>query len=128
MQILLVYSIPTGVLTMGSSTIYRAGYSGHGPGLNNPAMCNVHDVGPLPAGGYAVEDAIEPDTHLGPFAFPLIPDPENEMFGRNGFYIHGDNAEMNHSASDGCIILPRMVRSRIALMLLAGPVRLGVTA
>jgi hypothetical protein len=35
------------------------------------------------------------------------------MFGRSGFLIHGDNAEMNHTASDGCIILSHDIREQI---------------
>jgi hypothetical protein len=34
--------------------------------------------------------------------------------GRTRLYIHGDNAALNHSASEGCVILPRDIRLRIA--------------
>jgi hypothetical protein len=89
------------------------GYAGHGDGLNNPAMCNVPDVGPLPQGRYTIGQPIQ-DNCVGIYALPLTPDPANQMFGRFGFYIHGDNPELNHTASDGCIILPRAVRNDIA--------------
>jgi hypothetical protein len=36
------------------------------------------------------------------------------MFGRDGFLIHGDNSAMNHTASEGCIILTRDIRQRIS--------------
>jgi hypothetical protein len=36
------------------------------------------------------------------------------MFGRSGFFIHGDNQAMNHTASEGCIILPHAARIAIA--------------
>jgi hypothetical protein len=58
--------------------------------------------------------AVNPPDHLGPVALPLTPDPGNEMFGRSAFFVHGDNAQMNHSASCGCIILPREVRVLIS--------------
>jgi hypothetical protein len=44
----------------------------------------------------------------------LDPDPGNQMFGRDGFLIHGDNMAMNHTASEGCIILGRPIREQIA--------------
>ena len=43
-----------------------------------------------------------------PIAFPLTPDSDNNMYGRSGFMIHGDNAQ--NDASQGCIIMPRDVR------------------
>jgi hypothetical protein len=126
------YTISTAVLAAVSGTITRTlsreGYSGHGEGLNNPALCDVPDVGPLPCGAYTLDAPIEPPGHLGPLAFPLIPDAANEMHGRDGFYMHGDNAEMNHTASDGCIILPRVVRAAVAMLLQSGPVRLTVVS
>jgi hypothetical protein len=36
------------------------------------------------------------------------------MFGRFGFFIHGDSILNPGWASDGCVILGRMVRQRIA--------------
>jgi hypothetical protein len=45
---------------------------------------------------------------------PLTPDPSNEMFGRSAFFIHGDNPQLNHTASDGCIILIRPLRADIS--------------
>ncbi len=35
------------------------------------------------------------------------------MFGRFAFRIHGDNAQMNHTASDGCIIAALPIRQEI---------------
>ena len=35
------------------------------------------------------------------------------MQGRSGFFIHGDNANMNHTASNGCIILGPAERQAI---------------
>lgn len=54
-----------------------------------------------------------PESKLGPFAIPLIPDPSNEMYGRGDFYCHGDSIENPGCASEGCVILPRTVRETI---------------
>jgi hypothetical protein len=89
------------------------GYSGNGAALNNPEMQDVHDQGPTPRGGYVI-GAAEDHPHLGPLAMPLEPLPGNVMFGRSGFFIHGDNALMNHTASAGCIILSRAARQMLA--------------
>lgn len=89
------------------------GYAGNGAGLNNPAMTNVPNVGPLPIGKYKIGEPYN-DGQVGVFALPLTPDPSNEMFGRSLFRIHGDNSKLNHSASHGCIVLPRPVRNDIA--------------
>jgi Protein of unknown function (DUF2778) len=81
------------------------GYAGHAEGLNNPAMQNVVNVGPIPQGWYTVG---EPRTspNVGEYALPLVPDAENQMFGRSDFYCHGDEIAHpgQHLASDGCII------------------------
>jgi hypothetical protein len=50
---------------------------------------------------------------MGNYHIGLTPDPGNDMHGRSGFYIHGDNGKGDRSASEGCIILPRAVRERI---------------
>jgi hypothetical protein len=44
----------------------------------------------------------------------LDPDPANQMFGRAGFRIHGDNSAANHTASDGRIIAGH-ARDRIGI-------------
>jgi len=106
---------PTGVLV---ANCYTGGDAGHDPeGINNPAMQSVHDVGPIPRGPKAdgtpnCYTMLDPVNHpkLGPYAIPLLPDEDNEMFGRSGFFCHGDNFAMNRSASDGCIIAPHQIR------------------
>lgn len=92
------------------ATGYAGGDGGKQPdGVNNHELQEVHSVGPLPCGVYSFGFPIE-HSQLGPFAIPLQPGPDNEMFGRSGFYMHGDTPAMNHSASDGCIIMPISVR------------------
>lgn len=89
------------------------GYSGHGSGLDNPDAQTVHAVGPCPVGMYTIGPARHPIDHLGPLAMPLEPNPANEMFGRSAFFIHGDNASLDHSASDGCLIFAHGFRQMI---------------
>lgn len=120
------YSQSTGIL-LHDGDPFGQGYSGHGEGLNNPAMQNVHAVGPLPEGKYTIcRPTAHP--HLGPVAMELMPYNGNTMFLRGDFFIHGDNAKMNHTASDGCIILPLSVRVAIAEAVMAGDNQLIVTA
>lgn len=89
------------------------GYSGAGPGKNNPAMQNIPDVGPIPQGVYSIGKPIASMVH-GPFALPLTPYPRNAMFGRSGFLIHGDSLVAPGTASEGCIIMARVIRNQIA--------------
>ena len=88
------------------------GYSGHGAGVNNPALQSEHCIGPLPVGTY---DIGAPITHprLGPVSMHLS-QTSGEDFGRDGFWIHGDNGLGNQSASEGCIVMARDVREQVA--------------
>lgn len=89
------------------------GYAGRGEGLNNPAMQDARDVGPLPRGQYRIGPPVNPPNHLGPVALPLDPDPANRMFNRADFFMHGDNAAQHHAASCGCIIMRPSVRQQV---------------
>ena len=107
------YRITSGSLQDPTGATIAHGYAGHGEGLNNPALCNDPDVGPLPQGTYTIEQPIN-DHQVGVFALPLMPASSNEMFGRSAFFCHGDNPELNHTASDGCIIMIHPVRVQLA--------------
>ncbi len=107
-----VYVSSTGALTDANGNRATVGYSGRGEGLNNPAMQNVHDIGPLPVGFYRCAAPVD-HTRLGLDAIPLVPFPSNEMFTRGGFYAHGDNAMRNRTASEGCIVLDAATRARL---------------
>jgi hypothetical protein len=88
------------------------GYSGIGPGLNNPSMQGVEDTGPLPQGSYSIG---LPNTKKGPITIPLTPLAGTNLLGRpGGFLIHGDNRANNHTASHGCIIQPHNIRQAIS--------------
>lgn len=89
-----------------------SGYSGAAEGKNNPDMQAAHNVGPIPQGHYHIQPPQNTVTH-GPYVLPLLAYPENEMFGRYGFLIHGDSVVEPGTASQGCIIMPRNVREKI---------------
>lgn len=115
-----IYKQSTGQLTHvdpnGSSTNVGNGYAGHGQGVNNPAMQNVSGTGPLPQGSYSIGDQQDNRTGGGtnlPGSMRLTPNPSNNMFGRAGFLIHGDNSRGNRSASEGCMIFNRGIRNLI---------------
>jgi len=103
------YSQSTGILSHGEPL--GKGYSGHGQGLNNPKLEMVHNLGPIPKGVWEIGYWFD-DHHLGVCVAALRP-TDQEVFGRGGFFIHGDNFKMNHTASDGCIILSRQLREAI---------------
>ena len=97
------YEQTTGRMIDGYGEIVGTGYSGAGEGKNNPAMQNVHNVGPCPAGEYVMKEVIDSPEH-GPFAIVLVPKPGTEMYGRSGFLCHGDSLAHPGAASEGCII------------------------
>ena len=112
------YEISTGRITAFDSTNTESfvgiGYSGNGPCINDPDKTWVKDHGPIPLGIYIIGAPEEHPESVGAYAIPLTPDPGNTMFGRSGFFAHGDNPQANHSASDGCIVTPRQIRTIIA--------------
>lgn len=94
--------------------LFAIGYAGRYGGKNNPAMQNVHEIGPLPVGIYRIGDAYN-HPHLGPLTMNLTPDAANEMFGRSDFRIHGDYiGDLGQLASKGCIVLNHGYRAAIA--------------
>ena len=95
------------------ATGYAGGNCGNNPeGKNNPDMQDQHAIGPLPVGIYTFTEH-EDSPHLGPFAIILVPDDSNEMFGRADFRMHGDSISHPGCASEGCIIMPRVVREAV---------------
>jgi hypothetical protein len=106
------YSQKTGELQQDGKPV-ATGYSGAGPGKNNPEMEQVQNVGPIPQGDWLiVGPPVNTVTH-GPFVLHLKPAPATQTFGRDGFLVHGDSVEHPGRASEGCIILPRAVREQI---------------
>lgn len=98
----------TGAITY-RGAVLEIGYAGLQDGKNNPAMEAVHDKGPLPRGRYKFGPPHKHPT-LGIAAMQLIPDPANEMFGRSGFYWHGDSRVHPGEASHGCLVSSTALR------------------
>jgi lipoprotein-anchoring transpeptidase ErfK/SrfK len=107
------YSQSTGELINPTGSRVGYGYSGHGVGLDNPKQQAVADVGPIPAGTYTIGRFFDDSNGKGPIVAHLVPDVDTDTFGRSGFMIHGDNQAVDHSASHGCVILPRVLREQI---------------
>lgn len=102
------YSQTTGLIRHDGESV-GDGYSGHGSGLNNGALEAVEGVGPIPRGMWRITQWDQMHAQLGPVVAILTP-VDQDAHGRSCFRIHGDNAALNHTASDGCIIAPRVVR------------------
>lgn len=107
------YSQSSGLLTRNGQRV-GIGYSGHGSGVDNPALQQVKDVGPIPQGVWMINPPRMTDKH-GPYVMPLTAKAGTQTFGRDGFLIHGDlvNAPGQELASEGCIILARETREAI---------------
>lgn len=93
---------------------FSQAYAGHEEGVNNPSLESVQGVGPLPCGLYVMGEAIQ-SAELGPVAIPLTPDPANQMYGRCGFFIHGDEKEHvgEQKASHGCVVAGPFTRNTL---------------
>jgi hypothetical protein len=101
----------TGDLLDPSGNKVATGYAGRDAGKNNPDMQDVKGIGPLPRGTYYA-CAPADDRVVGAYAMRLTPSVNNDMFGRNSFFLHGDSVEHPGLASHGCIVFPRALRER----------------
>jgi hypothetical protein len=106
------YHQKSGVLFQ-DGKLLTSGYSGHDAGFNNPALESDVGIGPIPRGMWTIGAFGNGHPHLGPLVAALTP-KGHDAHGRSAFFIHGDNAKADHSASHGCIILPRFAREAIA--------------
>lgn len=88
------------------------GYSGHGVGLNNPAKEAMQNIGPIPRREWHVVRWDDHHGDKGPQVAVLAP-VGHDAHMRSAFLIHGDNADMNHTASHGCIIASRIIRDKL---------------
>jgi len=99
------YQQSTGRLYGPAGHFVARGYSGHGLGVNNPALEADPGVGPIPAGLWTIGPPKTPPDHLGPCALPLTPDGF-DPHGRTDFFMHGDFAgDTGELASRGCIVI-----------------------
>jgi hypothetical protein len=108
------YSQSTGQLTDSDGNIVGTGYAGAQPHVNDPSAQNLPNIGPLPRGSYQIGTSF---THplAGPMTMRLTALAPTDTFGRDGFMIHGDTPSLDQTASEGCIIMARSVRSLISL-------------
>jgi hypothetical protein len=107
------YSQTTGQLVNPAGSGVGLGYSGCGEGLNSPAQQAVACVGPIPQGDWEIGAFFDDLGGKGPIVAHLTPAAGTETFGRSGFMVHGDNAAGDHTASEGCVILPRVLREQL---------------
>jgi hypothetical protein len=95
-------------------TLWGHGWSGQGQFQDDPDAQDIPKAGPLPRGFYQIGSYYH-HPHLGPVTMNLKPYPENDMFGRADFRIHGAAAPPDTAtSSEGCIIQGRATRERIA--------------
>ena len=106
------YAQKTGELQQDGKPV-ATGYSGAGPGKNNPEAQAVPNVGPIPQGDWTITGPPQHSTEHGPYVLRLNPEPETKTFGRSGFLMHGDSKKSPGKASHGCIIMPRAVREQV---------------
>jgi hypothetical protein len=132
------YSQSTGDLSHNGVEI-ATGYSGYGPGKNEPGAQALHNIGPIPRGLWVLCGEPFDTPEHGPQVMRLEPasaeliagHPEfsdatrqqiqqfldengpTETFGRDGFLIHGDSIAQPGWASRGCCIFSRNVRGTI---------------
>lgn len=93
-----------------AGNLIGSGYSGFGAGLNAHDREAEKDVGPIPVGLWRITHWYDIYKDKGPVVAALEP-VGHDAHGRRGFLIHGDSQAMDHTASRGCIIAPRAVRS-----------------
>jgi hypothetical protein len=92
------YVIETHTYTRSDGVIRRDGvFSGKGPYKNEASAVNRGYEGPIPHGIYTLKYI--GSTDLGHDTIECVPSPNNVMYGRRGFYIHGG------TKSEGCIII-----------------------
>lgn len=103
----------TGRLEDSRGELIGFGFAGQREGYNNPDKQNVPDIGPLPRGFYKI-GAPYHHPHLGPLTMDLTPFPENQMFGRSLFRIHGRSAINPELSSKGCVCQDRPARQFVA--------------
>jgi len=103
------YSRYWGVFFDSTQKLVGYGYSGDVAHFNKPEMDHLPKMGPLPSGPYRLH-YIADDPKLGPHIFQLEPIGSFPLYGRSGFYIHGDSPALNHTGSEGCIVCPPVVR------------------
>jgi len=106
------YRQRTGELFHGIEHI-ATGYSGSAQGKNNPDMEAVHNIGPIPRGYWTIGKVLDGQA-TSPHSIPLYPFPTTNTFGRQLFFMHGDQLQHPGEASHGCLVLDAFTRGRLA--------------
>lgn len=118
-----VYSQSSGRLYLADSEDVRSlvakGYSGAIGYQNSAESEHLVAKGPIPRGVWRLGVG-HTDRRFGRVAIPLEAADPKAALGRSGFYIHGDNAAQNGTASSGCIVLDYNTRCWIAAGRTAG--------
>jgi hypothetical protein len=122
-----LFQIASGRISHDGQTI-GAAYSGAPGYVDNPADESLVAKGPLPEGWYTFGVPVD-SPHTGPFSIPLIPDADNDMYGRGGFFCHGDGINAPpQTSSEGCIVALRSVREQMDYSRQKGDARLQVVS
>ena len=107
------YQQTTGILKHDGVLISKRGYSGVKGSQFQHNKQNVKDKGPIPVGKYTLIGGPFKHHKTGVYTIRLLPDPKNEMFGRDGFMLHGDSGDHPGEASHGCIVFPKNIRKNV---------------
>lgn len=111
-----VYSVARGEMFLRCckdvEVLVAKGYSGYREYRNNPSFEARKALGPIPRGRWRIGPGVE-HPRLGALAIPLEWESGLSVYGRSGFYIHGDNRAGDFTASNGCIVLGREHRQFI---------------
>ena len=108
-----VYESSSGSTFRPDGTLLCVAYSGHGDGLNNPAMQAIPNIGPIPTGEYTLSPFF---THprLGKLVARFMPKSDNDECHRSGIDLHGDNQYRDHTGSEGCVVMDEPYRLEIS--------------
>ena len=121
----IIFQISTGIITDDNGlTLSILAYAGNNKrvpqnpnklqGKNNAFYCDTHNIGPLPPGIYSI--GAWGSYNVGQNAAPLTPISCPELYGRGGFYIHGQEEPGNINygeESEGCCVIPHNDRLKI---------------
>lgn len=94
--------------------VSKNAYSGNQEFYNQEKAQDKENQGPIPVGIYKVLSIVN-HPKRGPLAIKLEWKDGPNSYGRSKFYIHGDNKLMNHTASEGCIIIEKELRKEIKI-------------
>lgn len=107
-----IYDVRKRTFTQNGEYQFSALYAGAEGYKDDPDLECVANKGPLPRGKYKIGSPVANHPTAGRYVLRLTPYAGNNMCGRAGFLIHGDNGQ--GTASHGCIVASLDVRTKIA--------------